>query len=122
MHFVRHTLHEFVYARYVLMTRWKNVKTKIFLQRKNCCLKLPENQNGHPVYLSQFFRIKLWNEDSEIWIIVKTVSIFHGCKHFLQLFIMHYSFVLPFNVDRSIKIEQQLDSTRLFTFKSSLTR
>lgn len=42
MHFVRHTLHEFVYARYVLMTRWKNVKTKIFLQRKNCCLKLPE--------------------------------------------------------------------------------
>lgn len=82
MHFVRHTLHEFVYARYVLMIRWKNEN---FFAKEKLLLEITRGINGHLVYLSQFFRIKLWNEDSEIWIIVKTVSIFHGCKHFLQL-------------------------------------
>lgn len=66
MHFVRHTLHEFVYARYVFNDSLEKCKNENFFAKEKLLLEITRGINGHLVYLSQFFRIKFWNEDSEI--------------------------------------------------------
>lgn len=128
---------QLVYARYV--------KTKIFFQRKNRCLKLGiRSVNGHPVYflyvsirhnsyLSQLFFelnfrtrtvVQQHSEIRENQAVArrKIVFIFHRCTHFSNFSLSHRSHRLPFDVDRSIKNRATtLDST-IFPFKSSLTR